>query len=171
MSADTQIKSYFQRWKRLEGEKKAISDDLKELFSEAKHAGYDSKALRAAFNRKLKQDAGPTADQQFDMVVDTYLDAIKGVARDARMRARENIEEFDPETGEAFEPNLADGSDQSVWGPMWDAGDVDLFIGYASCEDRHCKQPADADQLRQRLAHWAGHGTGVVLQVDPERHR
>lgn len=66
MSADTQIKSYFQRWKRLEGEKKAISDDLKELFSEAKHAGYDSKALRAAFNRKLKQDAGPTADQQFD---------------------------------------------------------------------------------------------------------
>jgi uncharacterized protein (UPF0335 family) len=100
MSADTQIKAIFDRWERLEGEKKAISDDLKELFSEAKHAGYDGKALRAAFNRKVKQDAATPEDAHFDAVVDVYLDALNGVARDARMHARENIGEFDPETGE-----------------------------------------------------------------------
>jgi uncharacterized protein (UPF0335 family) len=97
---DTQIKPMFERWERLEGEKKAISDDLKELFSEAKHAGYDSKALRAAFNRKVKQDAATPEDAHFDAVVDIYLDALNGSARDARMPARENIEEFDAETGE-----------------------------------------------------------------------
>ncbi len=107
MSADTQIKAIFARWERLEGEKKAISDDLKELFSEAKHAGYDGKALRAAFNRKVKQDAATPEDAHFDAVVDVYLDALNGaaaeftaMARDVRMHARENIEEFDPETGE-----------------------------------------------------------------------
>ncbi len=141
MSADTQIKSFFQRWERLEGEKKAISDDLKELFSEAKHAGYDSKALRAAFNRKVKQDAETTADQQFDMVVDTYLDAINGVARDTRMRARENIEKFDPETGEILEdinPRLAK---QVVDGMETEAGRaaliaaVDILIEQEEAEE------------------------------------
>ncbi len=100
MSADLQIKSIFERWERLEGEKKAISDDLKELFAEAKLAGYDGKALRAAFNRKVKQDNASPADEQFDLVVETYLDALNGSARDTRLRTRENIDKFPLGTGE-----------------------------------------------------------------------
>jgi uncharacterized protein (UPF0335 family) len=107
MSADGQIKAYFQRWERLEGEKKAISDDLKELFKEAKSFGFDGKALRAAFNRKAKLDEGDPADAQFEMTVDTYLNALNGSPRDARLRTREKIEEFDAETGEVLDPKLA----------------------------------------------------------------
>ncbi len=106
MTADGQIKSFFQRWERLEDEKKQISDLLKDLFAETKGFGYDTKALRAAFRRKVKEDLDNPADAEFEAVVDTYLSAINAPSismRDARVRARENIEEFDPITGEFIE--------------------------------------------------------------------
>lgn len=81
--ADDRIKSIYDRWSRLEGEKKAISDDLKELFSEAKSNGYDTKALRAAFRDVAK--AGDAANQEHQALVDLYVDAL---TRDAREEAR-----------------------------------------------------------------------------------
>ncbi len=103
MTADGQIKSFFQRWENLEAEKKQTADALKDLFAEAKGFGYDTKALRAAFRLKVKEDLDNPADAEFEAVVDTYLSAINAPStsrRDARLRTRENIEKFDPETGE-----------------------------------------------------------------------
>jgi hypothetical protein len=37
------------------------------------------------------------------MVVDTYLSALNGPARNARLRTRENVEFFDADTGEVFD--------------------------------------------------------------------
>jgi uncharacterized protein (UPF0335 family) len=110
MSADGQIKSFFQRWENLEAEKKQTADALKDLFAEAKGFGYDTKALRAAFRLKVKEDFANSADAEFEAVVDTYINAINAPSvstRDARLRTRENIEEFDPETGEILDPKLA----------------------------------------------------------------
>ena len=41
------LRSYIERVERLEEEKKALSDDVKEIFAEAKGTGFDTKAMRA----------------------------------------------------------------------------------------------------------------------------
>jgi len=41
-----QLKSVVERIERLESEKQAISDDIKEVYSEAKANGFDPKILR-----------------------------------------------------------------------------------------------------------------------------
>jgi len=100
---EEQIRSAFQRWKNLEEEKARIADDLKELFAEQKAFGHDTKAMRAAFRLKVKMDQARPEDAEHEALVDTYLAALNAPsipARDTRMRARENIEEFDPITGE-----------------------------------------------------------------------
>jgi len=40
------LKSFIDRIEKLEVEKKNLADDLKEVYSEAKSAGYETKALR-----------------------------------------------------------------------------------------------------------------------------
>lgn len=91
------IRAFYERWDRLESEKDAISGDLKELFAEAKGNGFDTKVLRKLF-RDQKADAGER--QEFEALYDLYAAALNGpLARDAR-DAREDDEEFDPETGE-----------------------------------------------------------------------
>jgi uncharacterized protein (UPF0335 family) len=103
MTAEGQIKSFFQRWETIEAEKQQVADLMKDLFAEAKGFGYDTKALRAAFRLKAKQDLDSLADAEFEAIVDTYMSALNAPsvqARDARMRVREKIEEFDPITGE-----------------------------------------------------------------------
>ncbi|MQX24978.1 DUF2312 domain-containing protein [Sinorhizobium meliloti] len=107
MTADAQIRSFFQRWERLEAEKKELGDLLKDLFAEAKSVGYETKALRAAFRLKAKQDLDSPADAEFEAVVDTYLDALNGSSRATRAYARENIEQFDPTTGEIIEADVS----------------------------------------------------------------
>lgn len=158
MSPNLQIKALFQRWERLEGEKSAISDDLKELFKEAKGLGYDSKALRAAFNKKVKIDEAKPADAQFDLVVDTYLDAINGVARDARLRTRENIEEFDRETGEFLEDGEAVGiaSDLPTNSP-------ETAYFQAKANDEACE--TGSDQTRAEASADASDGVELVSRV------
>ena len=44
--AKEQLKSFIERIERLEEEKKAIADDIKDVFAEAKANGFDVKALR-----------------------------------------------------------------------------------------------------------------------------
>lgn len=91
------IRSFFERWERLETEKDAISGDLKELFAEAKGNGFDTKVLRKLFR---DQRADATERQEFEALYDLYAAALNAPrVRDAR-DAREDDEEFDPETGE-----------------------------------------------------------------------
>lgn len=72
--ADDILRNGFDRWQRLEGEKQAISDDLKELFQELKGNGFDGKALRAAFRKVAK--IGDTDVQELNAVVDLYVDSL-----------------------------------------------------------------------------------------------
>ena len=58
--AKGQLKAIIKRIEKLEEEKKAISDDIKDIYGEAKGNGFDVKALRTII-RMRKQDASERA--------------------------------------------------------------------------------------------------------------
>jgi uncharacterized protein (UPF0335 family) len=68
-----QLRSYVERIERLEEEKKALAEDIKSIYVEAKGNGYDRKAL-AHIVKLRRQDA--TARQEFESIVDTYMIAL-----------------------------------------------------------------------------------------------
>lgn len=68
-----QLRSVIERIERLEEEKKTISDDIRDVYAEAKGNGYDVKALRTVV-RLRKQDANERAEQE--AVLDAYLHAL-----------------------------------------------------------------------------------------------
>lgn len=156
MTAEGQIKSFFQRWETLEAEKQQVSDLMKDLFAEAKGFGYDTKALRAAFRLKAKQDLDSLADAEFEAIVDTYMSALNAPtvqARDARMRAREKIEEFDPITGEFVEQavnaklvaTVATGM-QTETGRKALIAAVDIMIAREEAEEQNAPRPSENDK-------------------------
>jgi uncharacterized protein (UPF0335 family) len=54
--AKEHLRAFVERIERLEEEKKAIADDVRDVFAEAKASGFDVKALRSIV-RLRKQDA------------------------------------------------------------------------------------------------------------------
>ena len=71
--AKDQLKAIIERIERLEEEKKATSDDIREVYAEAKGNGFDTKALRTIV-RLRKMDTDERREQQ--EVLDTYLHAL-----------------------------------------------------------------------------------------------
>lgn len=71
--AKDQIKSIIERVERLEEEKKTLSDDIRDVYAEAKGSGYDVKALRTIV-RMRKQDANERAEQE--AIIETYMHAL-----------------------------------------------------------------------------------------------
>jgi uncharacterized protein (UPF0335 family) len=68
-----QLKSFVERIERLEEEKKTISDDIKDVYAEAKANGFDVKILRQVI-RLRKQDADERSEQE--TLLDLYLAAL-----------------------------------------------------------------------------------------------
>jgi uncharacterized protein (UPF0335 family) len=71
--AKDQLKAFVERIERLEEEKKAISDDIRDVYAEAKGNGYDVKAMRAVV-RLRKQDKDERAE--YEAVLETYMHAL-----------------------------------------------------------------------------------------------
>jgi uncharacterized protein (UPF0335 family) len=71
--AKDQLKAIIERIERLEEEKKTISDDIRDVYAEAKGNGFDVKALRTIV-RLRKQDANERAEQE--TILDTYMQAL-----------------------------------------------------------------------------------------------
>ena len=71
--AKDQLKAIVERIERLEEEKKTISDDIRDVYAEAKGNGFDVKALRAIV-RLRKQDANERAEQE--TILETYMQAL-----------------------------------------------------------------------------------------------
>jgi uncharacterized protein (UPF0335 family) len=71
--AKDQLKAIIERIERLEEEKKATSDDIRDVYAEAKGTGFDTKALRTIV-RLRKLDTDERREQQ--EVLDTYLHAL-----------------------------------------------------------------------------------------------
>jgi uncharacterized protein (UPF0335 family) len=71
--AKDQLRAIIERIERLEEEKKTLSDDVKDIYAEAKGNGYDVKALRTIV-RMRKQDANDR--QQQETILETYMHAL-----------------------------------------------------------------------------------------------
>lgn len=71
--AKDQLRSLVERIERLEDEKRQISDDIKDVYGEAKGLGYDVKILRKVVQLR-KQDKDERAEQ--DAILDSYLAAL-----------------------------------------------------------------------------------------------
>ena len=72
-TAQTQLKTIIERIERLEEDKAAVSNDLKEVYAEAKGNGFDVKILRKVV-RYRKQDRAK--QQEEEALLDLYLSAI-----------------------------------------------------------------------------------------------
>ena len=71
--AKDQLKSIIERIERLEEEKKATSDDIRDVYAEAKGNGFDAKALRAIV-RMRKMDSDERREQE--EILETYMHAL-----------------------------------------------------------------------------------------------
>ena len=71
--AKDQLKAIIERIERLEEEKKTISDDIRDVYAEAKGNGFDVKALRTIV-RMRKQDANEREEQE--TILETYMQAL-----------------------------------------------------------------------------------------------
>ena len=71
--AKDQLKSIIERVERLEEEKKALSDDIRDVYAEAKANGFDVKALRQII-RLRKQE--PNERQEHEAILEIYMQAL-----------------------------------------------------------------------------------------------
>lgn len=71
--AADQLKQLVARVERLEEEKKALADDIKEVYAEAKGHGFDTKILRQVV-RLRKMDKADLAEQE--ELLDVYMGAL-----------------------------------------------------------------------------------------------
>lgn len=68
-----QLRLFLERIERLEDEKKGISDDIKDVYVEAKSQGYDTKTLRQIVRlRRLEKHVREEADA----LLETYRNAL-----------------------------------------------------------------------------------------------
>lgn len=72
-AAAGQLKSIIERIERLEEEKKALSDDIKDVYGEAKANGFDTKVLRKIVSLR-KQDRDERMEQE--AILELYLQAL-----------------------------------------------------------------------------------------------
>ena len=71
--AREQLRSIVERIERLEEEKKAIADDIRDVYGEARANGFDTKVLRQVV-RLRKQDLSERQEQE--AIRDLYLHAL-----------------------------------------------------------------------------------------------
>jgi uncharacterized protein (UPF0335 family) len=72
-SAQNHLRQFIEQIERLEEEKKAIADDIKEKFLEAKAVGFDVKVMRQVLRLRKKS---LTERQEEESVLDVYLHAL-----------------------------------------------------------------------------------------------
>jgi uncharacterized protein (UPF0335 family) len=72
-NSDGQLKAIVERIERMNEEKQAVADDIKEIYTEAKGAGFDIKTLRAIVKIR-KQDKAKREEQE--ALLETYLHAL-----------------------------------------------------------------------------------------------
>ena len=75
-AAQTRLRTIIERIERLELDKAAVANDLKEVYAEAKGEGFDVKILRKIV-RIRKMDAAKRTEEE--ALIDLYLSAIGGL--------------------------------------------------------------------------------------------
>lgn len=71
--AGERLRAFIQRIEKLEEEKKTISEDIREVFAEAKGNGFDPKVMRQVL-RLRKMDVADRQEQE--AILEVYLAAL-----------------------------------------------------------------------------------------------
>ena len=71
--AKEHLRSFIERIERLEEEKKTLADDIKEVYSEAKGTGFDTKVMRQVIRLRKMESADR---QEQEAMLDLYLSAL-----------------------------------------------------------------------------------------------
>jgi len=72
-TADDRLRLLIERIERLEEEKKGISDDIADVYNEAKATGFDPKIMRQIVRlRKMK----PDDRREMEAILQTYMNAL-----------------------------------------------------------------------------------------------
>ncbi|KKX29214.1 GapR family DNA-binding domain-containing protein [Rhizobium sp. LC145] len=151
MSADSQLKAFIDRVLRLKEEQDTIGQDIRDIYGEAKAAGYDKTVMGklVAYLRKVDK-AGASEVEEAEMIFDTYLDAYRRASgfsaiKAGPSRAHAHEEEFDPVTGEILDPKLAH---TVVTGMQTETGRaaliaaVDIMIAHEEAEEHQASDDA-----------------------------
>lgn len=68
-----QLRAFIERIERLEEDKKAIADDIKDVYAEMKGTGFDTKAVRTIVRLRKKDQA---ERQEEESILDLYMAAL-----------------------------------------------------------------------------------------------
>ena len=71
--AKEHLRSFIERIERLEEEKQALADDIREVYSEAKGTGFDTKVMRQVVRLRKMESADR---QEQEAMLDLYLSAL-----------------------------------------------------------------------------------------------
>ena len=71
--AVNQLRSYIERIERLEEEKKAIAEDIKDLYTTLKGDGFDQKAVKEIINLRKQEDH---KRQEAEAMISLYKEAL-----------------------------------------------------------------------------------------------
>ncbi len=71
--AAAELRQYIERIERLEEERQTLSEDIADIYGEAKGRGYDSKAMKAIV-RLRKKDANERIEEE--TILQTYMAAL-----------------------------------------------------------------------------------------------
>ena len=77
--AGAQLKSFVERIERLEDEKRALGEDIKEVYAEAKGSGFEPKIMRQII--KIRKMDKEEHDEQ-ETLLDLYKQALNMVPED-----------------------------------------------------------------------------------------
>ena len=73
MFAKDHLKAFVERIERLEEEKKALADDIRDVYAEAKATGFEVKALRTIVKMR-KEDVNER--KEYEAILETYMHAL-----------------------------------------------------------------------------------------------
>lgn len=71
--AADQLRLFIERIERLEEEKKSIADDIRDVYSEAKSQGYDTKVMRQIIRLRRMESHHR---QEWEAILETYKSAL-----------------------------------------------------------------------------------------------
>lgn len=90
----SQLRSIVERIESVEEEIKALNDDKRDIYAEAKSNGFDVKALKTVIARRRKD---PNEMQEHDSIVDLYLVELeRGTVPANNKNARVHVHEAAP---------------------------------------------------------------------------
>ncbi len=176
--ARLQLKTIVERVERLEAEIADLNADKSDIYKDARGNGFDVKAIKKVVSRR-KLDDNKRVEE--DVVFETYWDAVHGTGI-VHAHARENIEEFDPITGEfvntPVSPKLikqvVDGMQTEASRAALTAA-VDIMIEREEAEVQNAPEwPSNNDEPSPEVgpqAEASPAGTGAGTLADREGHQ